>query len=153
MKQTGIKRGIPPQRKTPMSRGEGPKRKAWMPSGGKALERKAGAKSKRPKRTRTRPTPDVKDLLRDRNGTYCEVGIKCVGQAWGDLQMAHREGKKSGGTKKRWSSQSSNLLWACPRCHYEIDQVSPADAERYGFKIREGVARPWEIPVKHYEHG
>ncbi len=134
-----------------MRRGEGLKRTTWFRSSGKAMVQAATSKLKRGKNTG--PKRDVKDLLMDRNGAHCEVGIKCLGRAFGKLESAHREGKKSGGTKKPWSNLASNLLWACPPCHYEIDQKSPADAERHGFKIREGVARPWEIPVKHYEYG
>lgn len=119
-----------------MPRGNGPKRTA--------------TKRKSPKRTG--PAADVKDLLKARNDGGCEIGVKCAGQAAG-VDPAHRQGKKGGGTNQPWSNLASNLLWACRNCHDEIDNVSPADAERHGFKVREGVALPQEIPVKHYEHG
>lgn len=105
------------------------------------------------KASRLKGVPDdVKDLLKGRNHGWCEIGVKCAGQSLG-VDPAHREGKGSGGTGKEWSNQASNLLWACRSCHDEIDNGAPRDAERYGFKVRSGVARPWEIPVKHYEHG
>jgi hypothetical protein len=136
-----------------------PRRKEWM-NCGKGLKSspiqrsgKQGTKSKPRRHSRPSTVPsEVKDLLRRRSGGLCEVGVKCSGRAPG-VDPAHREGKKSGGTSKPWSNLASNLLWSCRACHDEIDNGSPASAERSGLKIREGVARPWEIPVRHAARG
>jgi hypothetical protein len=101
------------------------------------------------KRSRPKSVPDaVKDLLRERSGGLCEVGLVCGGRGLG-VDPAHREGKGSGGTDKWWSNLASNLLWSCRDDHDLIDNKQPARAERLGLKIRSGVARPWEIPVLH----
>lgn len=94
----------------------------------------------------------AKAVIRKRSGGLCEVGLVCGGVAAG-VDPAHREGKGSGGTGKAWSNLPSNLAWSCRGDHDLIDNKSPSGAERLGLKIRAGVARPWEVPVKHARFG
>ncbi|MFI7448162.1 HNH endonuclease [Nonomuraea sp. NPDC049714] len=137
-----------PQRKTPlkakteMSRGAGFKR-ANDPK-----KRTSTLKQSAPKGVPAR----VRDIIRRRSEGLCEIGLACRGAAAG-TDSAHREGKKIGGTSKRWSNAPSNVQWACRPCHRLTDAVAPAAAERLGYKLREGVARPWEVPVKHARLG
>jgi hypothetical protein len=125
----------PLQRKTPLRAAKG-------------MERKSA-----PKRPRLKGVPaDVKAILLERSGGLCEVGLTCGGLAPA-VHPAHREGKKAGGTSADWSNVPSNLLASCAEDHRLIDQVSPAGAERLGLKLRTGVARPWEVPVRHARLG
>lgn len=110
------------------------------------------------KRSRMKPSkqvavPDeVKQIIRERSGNLCEVGLSCGGRDRGE-DPAHREGKGSGGTDKAWSNLASNVLWSCRACHDLIDNKQPARAERLGLKMRAGVARPREMPVLHKHLG
>lgn len=118
-----------------------------------AKPRKPLKRSKSKKHAKPQPVPEAaKELIRARSGGLCEVGLLCGGQARG-VDPAHREGKGSGGTDKWWSDLASNLLWSCREDHDFIDNKQPAKAERLGMKARAGVARPWEIPVKHKRLG
>lgn len=94
----------------------------------------------------------AKAIIRRRANGLCEVGIVCRGAARG-VDPAHREAKGTGGTGKDWSNLPSNLQWACRTDHDWIDRKQPAKAELFGYKVRSGVARPWEIPVKHARLG
>ncbi|MFI6296778.1 hypothetical protein ACIBEJ_34675 [Nonomuraea sp. NPDC050790] len=115
----------------------------------------AGPKSGR-QRGRRRPSKGVpagvKAIIWRRAGGLCEVGLCCGGSAEA-TDPAHREGKKQGGTAKLWSNLASNLLAACRADHRLIDGLDVRGAENLGLKVREGVARPWEIPVKHARLG
>lgn len=114
----------------------------------KGLKRSAAKKPSRPKGV----PADVKRILLTRSGGFCEIGLACGGS--GLVQdPAHREGKKAGGTGKSWSNTPSCLMAACRRCHRLIDGIEVRGAEFLGLKIREGVARPWEVPVKHARFG
>lgn len=114
----------------------------------KPLLRKQPKKTAKPKAV----PAGAKRILVARSGGSCEVGLACGGA--GQAQdPAHREGKKAGGTSKPWSNSPATLLAACRRCHRLIDDVEVRGAELLGLKMREGVARPWEIPVKHARLG
>lgn len=114
----------------------------------KPLKRIGAKKSARP----TGVPAGVKKVLLVRSGGACEIGLACGGTGRAQ-DPAHREGKKSGGTRKSWSNTLSCLLAACRDCHRLIDGVEVRGAEFLGLKIREGVARPWEIPVMHARLG
>ncbi|MFI7642431.1 HNH endonuclease [Nonomuraea sp. NPDC049400] len=143
-----MKRSPMPPRKKRLHPGQPPKRTTPLKSSGKKLEAMVSLKPSRPKAV----PKAVKELLKARSGGLCEVGLVCGGKALG-VDPAHREGKKSGGTSKAWSNLASNLLWSCRDCHDFIDQKQPKAAEKLGLKVREGVARPWEIPVLHKRLG
>lgn len=156
-----MKSGGPLKRHTELKPGKPPKRTSPLKSGGNKLEAtvplERGSEPKRsgPAWKPSRPKPvskAAKELLKARSGGLCEVGLVCGGKAQG-VDPAHREGKKSGGTGKWWSNLASNLLWSCRDCHDFIDQKQPKAAEKLGLKVREGVARPWEIPVLHKQFG
>lgn len=115
--------------------------------------RKALKRTERKKHARPKGVPAaVKRILLARSGGTCEIGLSCRGV--GPVQdPAHREGKKSGGTKKPWSNSPSCLLAVCRDCHRLADGLEVRGAEFLGLKLREGVARPWEVPVKHARLG
>lgn len=138
-----MKSGKPLQRKTrlvaktPMPRGNGPKASA-------------PAKPKARPKTATKP---VVDLVKERSGGLCEIGILCLGTAPA-TERAHRMGKGSGGVGKKntVSNQAANLVDGCHADHARIDNVEVADAERLGLKLRHTVARPDEMPVHLHNH-
>lgn len=151
MKRSPMPRGTKPlERKTGLARSEGPKRKTWLSSGGKAQERKtAGKKSKsRPKTAPDSAIDLVKDRAKDDVAGLCEIGLICTGRAEA-TQTAHRRGKGSGGVgpKNTTANTPSNLLRGCAVCHDRIDNAEVADAERLGLKIRHTLALPSEVPV------
>lgn len=123
-----------------------PAEKAVKPR--KALKRTAAKKPARPKSV----PAAVKRILLARSGGACEIGLACGGTGRAQ-DPAHREGKKSGGTKKLWSNSPSCILAACRDCHRLADGLEVRGAENLGVKIRAGVARPWEVPVKHARLG
>lgn len=144
-----MKRTPMPARSKPMRRGEGPKRKAWMSSGGKALERKTAKKPKARPKTAPKPVIDlVKDRAKDDVAGLCEIGLICGGRAQA-TQTAHRIGKGSGGVgpKNTTANVASNLIRGCAECHQRIDNAEVADAERLGLKLRHAIALPSEMPV------
>lgn len=135
----------PIARKTPLKAG-----KAIPP--GKGLKRKAN-----PPKPTSRPktaTAAVVDLVRQRSGGLCEIGLLCLGNAPA-TERAHRRGKGSGGVGKSApiSNGPANLLDTCRDDHARIDNGRVADAERLGLKVRHGVALPREVPVYLYRHG
>lgn len=114
----------------------------------KPLKRTGAKKPARPKGV----PAAAKRVLLARSVGVCEVGLACGGT--GEAQdPAHREGKKTGGTSKPWSNSPATLLASCRPCHRLIDGIEVRGAEFLGLKIREGVARPWEIPVRHARFG
>jgi hypothetical protein len=138
-----MKRGGSLQRKTPLV--------AKKPMArGKGL--KAGAPAKPKARPKTAPKPVV-DLVKQRSGGLCEIGILCLGSAPA-TERAHRMGKGSGGVGKKntVSNQAANLLDACHEDHARIDNAEVADAERLGLKLRHTIARPNEVPVHLHNH-
>lgn len=101
-------------------------------------------------RLKSLPTPVV-DLVKGRDETgRCEVGQTCAGFALAE-ETAHRLGRQAGGVGKKNTTKNvaSNLLRACARCHDWMDKKEVRKAESLGFKVRDGVARPSEIPVEH----
>lgn len=106
--------------------------------------------------TRLKALPrSVVDLVKSRDQTgRCEVGQTCGGLAFAE-ETAHRLGRQSGGVGKKNTTKNaaSNLLRACPRCHDWMDKKEVRKAESLGFKVRDGVARPSEIPVEHVRFG
>jgi hypothetical protein len=137
----GLKRYAELKAKTPMKRGAGLKQ-------GSGPKRAAAPKAAKPKAV----PGAAKQVLKERSGGLCEVGLVCGGRVLG-VDPAHREGKGSGGTGKWWSNLASYLLWSCREDHDFIDQRQPARAEKLGMKVRAGVARPEEIPVLHKRLG
>jgi hypothetical protein len=132
---TELKATTPMKRGKPLAQGGGPKRKTA------------------PKPATPKGVPAaVKMILLARSEGICEIGLTCRGMAPAQ-DPAHREGKKAGGTRKPWSNSPSCLLAACRDCHRLIDGLEVRGAEHLGLKIREGVARPWEVPVKLARHG
>ncbi len=127
----------PLKAKKPMNRGKGPKQ-----SGGKP----------KPSRPKTAAKPVV-DLVKERSGGWCEIGLKCRGMAPA-TERAHRMGKGSGGVGKKnlVSNEAANLLDACHDCHVLIDKDDVAGAERMGLKLRHGKSRPDEMPVHLHNH-
>lgn len=109
------------------------------------------SQAKKPARPQGVPA-GVKRILLARSGGVCEIGLACGGTGAAQ-DSAHREGKKAGGTRKPWSNSPATLLAGCRRCHRLIDAVEVRGAEFLGLKVREGVARPWEVPVKHARLG
>ncbi|MGI5274677.1 HNH endonuclease [Nonomuraea sp. CA-218870] len=150
-----LKQGKPPERRTPLKQGQPPARQSPIQQRKPLTPGKSAGQPNPPARKSSRPKPvpaEVKDLLKARSSGVCEVGLTCGGFAAG-TDPAHREGKKAGGTRKPWSNTASNLLWSCRPCHDLIDQKQPANAEKLGLKVREGVARPWEVPGLHAHLG
>lgn len=125
----------------------------FPPAESEAKPRKPLKRAKPKKAARPKGVPaGVKKILLVRSGGACEIGLACGGTGRAQ-DPAHREGKKSGGTRKSWSNTPSCLLAACRDCHRLADGLEVRGAENLGIKIREGVARPWEIPVKHARLG
>ncbi|SET52217.1 hypothetical protein [Nonomuraea wenchangensis] len=125
----------------------------FPPSEKEEKPRKPLKRTKPKKTARPKGVPAaVKRILVRRSGGVCEVGLSCGGASEAH-DPAHREGKKAGGTRAEWSNSPATLLAACRRDHRLIDGVEVSAAERLGLKVRSGVARPWEIPVKHARFG
>lgn len=147
MKRSPLARGDKQlQRRSEMPRGKGIK------PGSKALARAAAKRSA--SRPRTAPA-SVVDLVKDRSGGFCEIGLLCLGRAQA-TERAHRMGKGTGGAGskgRKVSDSASNLLDACRQDHDLIDRASVAESYVHGYKIRHGIALPHEMPVQHFTHG
>jgi hypothetical protein len=118
---------------------------------GKAIARSAERKASRPKT----PPKRVVDLVRQRSGGMCEIGLLCMGAALA-TERAHRMGKGMGGAGskgRKVSDAPSDLLDACRRDHDLIDRASVAESYAHGYKIRHGVVLPREVPVLHFACG
>lgn len=125
----------------------------FPPSEREAKSRKPLSRSQAMKTSRPKGVPAaVKHVLLRRSGGACEIGLACGGSGLAQ-DPAHREGKKAGGTSKPWSNSPSCVMAACRRCHRRIDGIEVRGAENLGLKLREGVARPWEVPVQHTRLG
>ncbi|WP_204016002.1 hypothetical protein [Sphaerimonospora thailandensis] len=141
-----------PPRRTPLSRGAKQlARKTSIRAVGKA-----GGKPGKKATAGPKPLPaKVVALVRHRSGGLCEVGLECGGLAPA-VERAHRMAKGTGGPGRKGravSNSPSNLLDACRRDHDRIDRAKVTDAYAWGYKIRHGIARPYEVPVLHAGYG
>jgi len=84
----------------------------------------------------------------------CGLPLRGVrGEQW---SVHHRAARKAGGTNRPHINLPSNLLLAhgtgSEGCHWRIES-NGIWAREFGFKVREGVRLPAEVPVKHAVHG
>lgn len=136
-------------RKTSMPRSEGPKRKSWMSSGGKAERRKATTKRKAAKDTG--PSRAVRALVRRRDLETCVVcGVIVEGRA---SNIHHRRNRGIGGSSDARINAVENLIVACGSptsgCH-GILTLRPweIDAEANGWVVStNSVVDPAEVRV------
>jgi hypothetical protein len=124
--------GIPGQKETP--------------NRPKPAKKPAGPKS---------PPKKVVDLVKARSGGFCEIGLRCLGEAPA-TERAHRMGKGIGGAGskgRKTSDAPADLLDACRADHDLLDRVAVAESYLHGYKVRHGAARPSEVPVQHFRLG
>ncbi len=134
MKRTPLTRGEPPKRTTGLTRNE-PLRRRQVEA---ALRPK-------PKRKRRSITTLVRDRVRERSGGLCEarslnLGGRCSGRA---NHMHHRKLRSQGGL-----DQKANLAHLCSNCHTWVHS-NVADAVALGLIVpgyRPHPTTPWRPP-------
>jgi hypothetical protein len=105
----------------------------------------------------TGPTAEVVATLFHRDNGRCAVdGEPIAGTRGWDWSVHHRSGRKRGGTTRAWVNLPGNLLLVCGNgtvgCHFRIES-NGLWARENGFRVREGVLRPVDVPVAHAVHG
>lgn len=113
-------------------------------------------KAFKPKRRQPAVPDDVRALLLERSGGWCEIRLEgCQGRG---VDPSHRKGSKAGGRKgaaKQAHDVASNALWACRSCHNDITSAS---GERLEFARDTGLLvleheDPAEVPVTLPQYG
>ena len=139
-----MRRGKPPQRKTPLKRGTKPLKRTPFKRNGKPLKRTAP--KSRPS-TSTGPSRDVVDAVYERAGWSCERDGVGVGPIRGvDHHIHHRRLKGRGGTDKPDAHLPPNLLLLCPPCHDLVHGPGRIEWERHGW-IVPSSGDPALVPV------
>jgi 5-methylcytosine-specific restriction endonuclease McrA len=146
-----MKRGSPPQRKTPLKR-SGQLKRTPFKRNGKPLKRSAAKASGRV----AGPTRDVVDAVQDRGQHSCErCGIGVGPRRGEDHHIHHRRLKGNGGTEKPDAHLPQNLLLLCPPCHEVVHGPGRAEWERHGWIVPQSgdpAAVPVLILFEHYRY-
>lgn len=137
------------ERRTPMPRGEGPKRRTRLEPGsplkrGTGLSRapRPGIPPKpRPARRDTIP-PRVRKTVARRDEWSC---VRC-GSAK-DLQQHHRRIKGFGGDTRPHTECPCNIVMLCSRHHSEAHRADRALAEARGLVVPRSALLPGQVPV------
>lgn len=105
----------------------------------------------------TGPTAEVVDLIGARDNGRCAVcGEVVSGERGWDWSCQHRLRRGGGGTRRPWVNWPSNLVLLCgsgtTRCHGRVE-VNRTWAERFGYRVVDGVTLPSGSPILHAVHG
>ena len=90
----------------------------------------------------TGPEPDVRAIVEQRAGGYCErFGLPLRSGA----HIHHRRPRGMGGSSSVDTNRASNLLWLHPSCHAKVESER-GKALSSGFLVRQGE-EPGDVPL------